>query len=90
MIKCRDLCGASQVDEDAALASGWSFLSISKNWRCASCVRALDVAAQYPGTPAQPGLKDPLAPDSRGALPKATAETISAPVVPHTIAGGER
>lgn len=79
-IGCRDSCGARVPDETAAMQAGWSYLHVTGGWRCGPCAAALRVAAGIPG-PAGAPMVDPLPPNSRGALPKETASTISAPVV---------
>jgi len=80
---CRDECGAGVADDEAALAAGWSYLSIRAAWRCGPCANALAAAAQIgPGTQAPSVFVDALPPGSRGALRKETASTIAAPVVP--------
>lgn len=40
-INCCDACGRSVADMDEALAKAWSFLEISKRWRCPDCARDL-------------------------------------------------
>lgn len=47
-IRCRDACGAHVADMDEALAKAWTFLEISKGWRCPDCARELNrVNTQY-------------------------------------------
>lgn len=41
-IRCNDDCKASVLDMDAAMAQAWTYLEITKRWRCPSCRRALD------------------------------------------------
>jgi hypothetical protein len=65
---CRDSCGARVADQDAALAEGWSWLEIAKQWRCPACWRALQAAGPMRGTDGQ--TTDNLPPDSIGALKK--------------------
>lgn len=77
---CRDQCGAQVADDDAAIAAGWSCLSIAGGWRCGPCSRALALAAGVVGTPGA-AFVDPLPPHSRGALPRETASTIAPSVV---------
>lgn len=79
-LACRDECGARVADDEAALAAGWSYLSIRAAWRCGACARALIDAAQIPGESAG-DFVDQLPAGSRGALRKETASTIAAPVV---------
>jgi len=38
---CRDGCGRTVLD-DQLLPSGWTFLPISRRWRCPACWRALE------------------------------------------------
>jgi hypothetical protein len=78
-IGCRDGCGATATDEQAAQDCAWDYLNISKAWRCPVCSRALRGAAQIVGTD---GItEDTLPAASRGALPKETASSIAAPTV---------
>lgn len=79
-LACRDECGTRVADESAAMAAGWSYQSIRAAWRCGACERALIVAARMVGTNSAVFV-DTLPPSSRGALPKETASTISAPTV---------
>lgn len=79
-IRCRGLCDASVVDDEAALRAGWSYLQITAGWRCGPCGRALLAAAHFVGTD-QPAAVDTLPPNSRGALPKETASTVLPPSV---------
>jgi hypothetical protein len=79
LIRCRDACGAVVADEQEAQDSSWSWLSISKAWRCPECMRALRTAAALVGTDGVTA--DTLPPHSRGALPKETASSIAPPVV---------
>jgi len=41
-IRCQDGCGRTVQDEAEALARAWTFLTISKRWRCPECVHALN------------------------------------------------
>lgn len=76
-LKCRD-CERTTQDESTALREGWTFLSIAGGCRCPVCVSVLRKAGGIAGTT---GLIEPdlLSPDSRGALPKETASTITPP-----------
>lgn len=40
-VRCRDGCGAVASNEEAALAQAWSWLPVSKTWRCPACARVL-------------------------------------------------
>jgi rubredoxin len=52
-LACQDSCGATVADEAAALHAGWTFLAISRRWRCPDCWRALaEIARTSQGTPA--------------------------------------
>lgn len=77
MIGCRDECGAKVADEKAANLGGWSYLEISKAYRCPSCWRSLRAAAGLIGTDGE--TTDTLPPGSLGAIKKATAESILPP-----------
>lgn len=79
-MNCRDLCGASVADEQAAGAAGWSCLSVAGGWRCGPCSNALAIASGIAGAPGA-DFVDPLPAESRGALPRETASTIAASVV---------
>ena len=78
-IRCRDQCGAVAADQIVAERSGWSFLHITNGWRCGACAGALFRANRIVGTDGE--TPDTLPPISRGALPKETASSISAPSV---------
>ena len=41
MTACRDGCGRSVPDAEL-LQAGWTFLPISRRWRCPVCWRALE------------------------------------------------
>jgi len=70
---CKALHLADEIDK-----SGWTFLEISGRYRCGACERELHAASFIPGT--EPGeFVDALPADSRGALPKETASSISPP-----------
>jgi hypothetical protein len=77
-IQCRDGCGALVRPDDNGDAPGWTLLAIAGGWRCGACTRALDKAARIAGL--NEDSPDNLPPDSRGALPKETASTITPPV----------
>lgn len=79
LIGCRGGCGLKMADDDAASQAGWNYLEITKGWRCGTCERELRAASGIVGHGLDSG--DDLAPDSRGALPKETASTITAPAV---------
>jgi hypothetical protein len=79
-ISCRDECGARVVDDQAAMAAGWSYLSIRAAWRCGACARSLLEAARIEGLE-HVEFVDQLPAGSRGALRKETASSIAAPVV---------
>jgi hypothetical protein len=78
LVACSDGCGAkcpvTEIEDRI-----WEWLSVSNRYRCPECRRALRQAAGLVGTDAI--TPDNLPPDSRGALPKETASTISAPTV---------
>lgn len=78
-IRCRDECGRSVVDDAAAVQAAWSWLDMTRTWRCPACWRALNEAGQIVGTAG--ASSDELDPTSRGALRKETASTIAAPTV---------
>lgn len=40
LVSCSDGCKRS-LHEDEVLPAGWSYLAISKRWRCPECHRAL-------------------------------------------------
>jgi hypothetical protein len=40
-VACRDSCGKTLPSEDAALQAGWSYLAVSRLWRCGACEGAL-------------------------------------------------
>lgn len=75
MISCRDQCGAEVEDQPAAEQAGWSWLPLTATWRCGKCAGALYRASFIRGTDGV--TLDHLPKDSRGALPKATVDTIS-------------
>ena len=79
-MNCRDMCGASVADQDAAMQAGWSYLHVAGGWRCGACTHTLALAARLQGTEAA-YTPDPLPPHSRGALPKETASGILPPTV---------
>lgn len=81
MMLCKDRCGAEVADEDAGLRAGWTWLAIAGGWRCPACVRLLLAVSALEGTPPDPAFRDPLPPGSRGALPRATVQTITLPAV---------
>lgn len=66
-IGCGDGCKAKVATEDAAMAAGWSFLSVVRRWRCGPCAAALRQVSKMPANDA-PSI-DALKPDDRGALP---------------------
>jgi rubredoxin len=66
-IVCAYGCNTKLPDDQAAMAAGWSYLMISRRWRCPKCDAALLAAANMPGVANQS--VDPLAPDDRGGLP---------------------
>lgn len=76
-IRCHDGCGLTVVDEDAAMQAGWSYLSTVRMWRCGPCAGALYRASTMVGQGVDK--PDTLPPTSRGALPKATADSIVIP-----------
>lgn len=87
VVNCRDSCGAavgfpSETSMEEARTSlteaGWVWLDSAFRWRCPTCSRKLSevTAAQV----SDPAFVDEIAPRSRGALPKNTAETIKPPV----------
>ena len=88
-IHCRDACGARvfaspdrPTDESAAEGAGWTLLPITRTWRCGACVRAMAQAYWQTGRePTDEDGIDSLDPSSRGAIPKATAGTVSQPTV---------
>ena len=41
-LRCQDGCGSTVKDTSEAEAKAWTFLTISKRWRCPNCRRALD------------------------------------------------
>lgn len=77
MLRCHDRCGREVLDVDAAMQAGWSYLSITARWRCGPCGAALRAASSMVGQ--GEGTVDALPPESRGALRKATADTIVIP-----------
>lgn len=81
---CRDGCGSflappeNEVEAEAVLTSaGWVFLASAYRWRCPTCVGMLKTEATRVS---DPEFVDNVAPRSRGAPPKNTAETIKPPV----------
>jgi hypothetical protein len=78
-LACADACGAS-LPEDEISMHGWQFLEIQRRYRCPACFRSLTAASGLPGTPARTFV-DALPADSRGALRKETATTITPPSV---------
>jgi hypothetical protein len=82
VIACSSGCGnKTWLNEKGEPAqAGWEYLSISARWRCGTCWRELRAASAFPGAPAGEFI-DAIPPDSRGALPKETATTISPPVL---------
>ena len=76
-IRCRDACGAARADEEACISAAWTYLQISKGWRCPKCAAALRDASGIVGTDAV--TEDTLPPISRGSLPRETASTILPP-----------
>lgn len=76
-LRCYDGCGLAVVDEEAAMQAGWSYLATVARWRCGPCGAALRRAATMVG--AGQDRPDTLPPASRGALPKATADSIVIP-----------
>jgi hypothetical protein len=79
VVKCRGGCGKSHPTDDAAMHAGWTYLWITKGYRCGDCERELRAAGSIVGT--DQITSDPLPKDSRGALPKETASTIMQPSV---------
>ena len=77
MISCNAGCRSEVENAKAAEDAGWSFLPISGGYRCGGCERELAAANHILGTNAV--TIDTLDPKSRGALPKATAQTIKGP-----------
>lgn len=76
-LRCGDGCGLTVIDEEAAMQAGWSWLPTASRWRCGPCGAALYRASTMVGQGvAKP---DTLPPGSRGALPKATADSIVIP-----------
>ena len=80
-MRCVDKCGSETIDEEAAMASSWSFLSITASWRCGDCARKLREASGFQGTTLDPAFNDRIDPHSTGALTKKTRESITPPVV---------
>lgn len=76
-VRCTDECGAAVPDEEAALHAGWSRLQITGRWRCGECAGALIAARNLTGAAGE--TQDKLPKDSRGALKKETASTITPP-----------
>ena len=81
-IRCRDTCGRSVEDEAAALQAGWSYLEITKAYRCGACDGALRAVRHIIGPDAV--TPDNLPPDSLGAIKRETASGILPPVVKGT------
>ena len=90
VLLCRDACGNKIVEgvgpentvEQLAMRQGWSLLAIAQGWRCPKCARMLDIASKFPGTAPRTMFVDTVPAISRGALPRATFDSIAAPVVP--------
>ena len=76
-LRCTDQCGRSVQDEEAALQAGWSRLQITGRWRCGPCAAGLIAARNMTGTAGE--TQDSLPKDSRGALKKETASSITPP-----------
>ena len=79
-IRCVGECGRDVGDEKDALTAGWSYLSIRGGWRCGTCEGELYRAQQFTGVQGTQFV-DQLPADSRGALKKETASTITPPSV---------
>jgi hypothetical protein len=79
-IACNAGCGVTVADDAEAETRGWSWLMVARGWRCRACIRALTAASGLPGTPARTFV-DAVPADSRGALRKETATTITPPSV---------
>ncbi|WP_398498153.1 hypothetical protein [Variovorax sp.] len=43
-IRCSDGCGRTVAGQSDAEAKAWTFLEISKRWRCPTCARELALA----------------------------------------------
>jgi hypothetical protein len=78
-IACAAGCARTVADDDAASAGAWSYLAISRRWRCPTCRRELDAAQAIAGGTGTPD--EVLPPDSRGALRRETASTVLPPSV---------
>lgn len=79
-IACNAGCGTAIADDGEAATLGWTWLMVARGYRCPACVKALAVASGLQGTPAR-RFVDALPADSRGALSKETASTITAVAV---------
>ncbi len=75
-VSCRDACGATAENDDAALAKGWTSLQTTNGWRCGSCSRMLRLAGAMPGRAADTTFVDRLPRTSIGALKRETASSI--------------
>ena len=76
-IACGDACGAeltTPVTEVDRIP--WLWLPVANKYRCGACQRALQTASSIEGVEQHPFV-DNVPKDSRGALPKETASTIS-------------
>jgi hypothetical protein len=76
-------CGTATPDP---LQAGWTHLQLTNGWRCGRCARELAEAGKWSGAPGDPDFRDPLPPDSIGALKRPSsdrtlAETILPPAV---------
>lgn len=78
-IKCRGQCGLAVVNDEDAVRAGWTYLQITRGWRCGACGRALRAAAEIKGSAEVPS--DALPSNSIGALRRETASTILPPSV---------
>lgn len=76
-VRCRDACGREHPNDEAATAAGWTQQSFAKAWRCGPCAAALRAASTIQGT--DEPFVDAVPRDSRGALPRETASTITPP-----------
>lgn len=90
-IVCRDGCKTEAdvthlSDDDkiieAMRAAGWVHLAVQNRWRCPTCDAALLAVAHINGADPDPNFVDAVPKDSRGALPKNTADGITRPSVP--------
>lgn len=80
-IPCAAGCKRTVADLDEAEQSGWSCLPITTRLRCPQCESELFAVRGIAGVEPDPQNPDPLPPTSRGALPKATADSIALPSV---------